>query len=130
MTKAYVDSSVVVAIEFAEESGLLIEDALAEFEGLVSSTLLEAEVKSVFAREGRTLETSGLLGGVEWIVPSRSLRAEIDHALSAGWLRGADLWHMACALYSFKKPENLVFATLEKRQAQVAASLGFPVLPS
>ena len=46
--------------------------------------------------------------------------------LSAGYLRGADLWHLASALYLAGNPRNLPFITLDERQEVVARKLGFP----
>src|SRR6266545_4300500 len=61
-----------------------------------------------------------------WVLPGRSLAAEIDTALAAGYLRGADLWHVASALYLRADIPELEFLTLERAQDQVAAALGFP----
>ena len=33
------------------------------------------------------------------MLPDRPLTHECTKALTAGYLRGADLWHVACALY-------------------------------
>lgn len=46
-------------------------------------------------------------------------------ALKAGHLRGTDLWHVATALYLAEDPTELPFVTLDLRQRQVAANLGF-----
>ena len=45
--------------------------------------------------------------------------------LDAGQLRGADAWHLACALYLSPEPRELEFLTLDGRQAAVAVALGF-----
>jgi hypothetical protein len=55
------------------------------------------------------------------------LTDEISRVLSAGYLRGADLWHVACALYLEPEPDELVFLTLDASQKAVAAKLGFSV---
>jgi hypothetical protein len=39
------------------------------------------------------------LAGVSWILPDRRLTAEIQRVLDVHPLRGADLWHVATALY-------------------------------
>ena len=48
--------------------------------------------------------------------------------LEAGYLRGAELWHVATALYVAVRPEDLPLATLDARQGEVAEALGFPVV--
>ena len=48
--------------------------------------------------------------------------------LEAGYLRGADLWHVAHALYVTPCPASLSFVTLDARQGAVAEALGFPVV--
>ena len=42
-------------------------------------------------------------------------------------LRGADLWHVATALYIFDEPSEVTFLTLDRRQGEVAGALGFQV---
>ncbi len=39
--------------------------------------------------------------------------------------RGADLWHLACALWIAPDARGLAFVTLDKRQREVARKLGF-----
>lgn len=41
--------------------------------------------------------------------------------------RGADLWHVASALYVAPSPADLYFLTLDERQRSVAATLGFRI---
>jgi hypothetical protein len=53
---------------------------------------------------------------------------EIDRVLAAGSLRGADLWHLACAVYVSGNPEELAFVSLDQRQREVAKALGFSVV--
>jgi hypothetical protein len=61
------------------------------------------------------------------VFPDRSLGPEFDAVLSAGYLRGADLWHVACALYVTRTPGDIWFITLDERQRVVAADLGFRI---
>ena len=60
-------------------------------------------------------------------MPSRPLATEMATVLRAGYLRGADLWHVAAALYIARDPAEICFLTLDQRQREVAASLGFEV---
>ena len=94
------------------------------FTRLVSANLLEAEVRSVLHRDGRPFAPR-ILTDIEWVFPDRSLSPEIERALSAGYLRGAGLWHVATALYFSPLPSSLAFITLDNRQSEVAAALGF-----
>lgn len=48
-----------------------------------------------------------------------------SNLLEVGYLRGADLWHLACALYLVEDPPEISFVTLDDRQRTVAAGLGF-----
>ena len=49
---------------------------------------------------------------------------ELGRALQAGCLRGADLWHVATALYVAPRAEEMGFVTLDGPQREVAAVLG------
>ena len=44
-----------------------------------------------------------------------------------GYLRGADLWHVATALYVSPEAGSLSFATLDTRQSAFAEKLGFSI---
>ena len=46
--------------------------------------------------------------------------------MDAGYLRGADLWHVAAALFVAHEPGSIAFLTLDRRQRAVADTLGFP----
>ena len=125
MSGAYVDSSSLIAIAFNEPGGADVRDRLNGFARLTSSNLLEAELRVAHMRDGRQVPPA-LLANVDWILPARPLGPEFEAVLSAGYLRGADLWHLACALYVTPDPGQLAFVTLDQRQREVAATLGFP----
>ena len=97
---------------------------LASFPLMVSSNLLEAEMRSAMAREGSEFDAE-MLEHIQWVMPTRPLTPEIAAALRAGYLRGADLWHIASALYAARAMPALAFITLDRRQQSVAATLGF-----
>ena len=126
MTLAYVDTSALLAIAFREPGCRELQERLSTFPRAVSSNLLEAELRSGLAREGMEFKAD-FLGGIGWILPYRSLTAEIDLALSAGYLKGADLWHVATALFASPVPEETTFVTKDRRQGTVAQALGFKV---
>ncbi|MEZ4426005.1 MAG: PIN domain-containing protein [Gemmatimonadota bacterium] len=128
MRLAYVDTSVLVAIAFGEPGAEQLARHLADFDERVSAALTEAEVRAAFAREEVPFAPA-LIASLSWILPRRLLSSEIDSVLDAGHLRGADLWHVACALYVSPVPAAVTFATLDARQRVVASALGFPLLP-
>lgn len=125
MTVAYVDSSCLVAIAFTEPGAQRLAARLAAFDRLVSSNLLEAELRAAFAREAVPADPEPLMSGLTWVYPDRPLTREFQVIAAAGYLRGADLWHLACALFLAPAGAGLVFLTLDTRQAQVASVLGF-----
>ena len=128
MSIAYVDTSVLTAIAFDEPGAAAYAERLDEFARLISSNLLEAELRAAFARENLLFQESAV-AGIEWVLPNRTLAPECATVLETGYLRGADLWHVATALYVSPQPGSLSFATLDVRQRAIAEALGFQVLP-
>ena len=126
MSIAYVDTSVLAAIAFDEPGAAACAQRLDEFPRLVSSNLLEAELRAAFARENLPFH-EGAVAGIEWILPNRALAPEYATVLDAGYLRGADLWHLATALYVSPDAGRLPFMTLDARQSAVAQALGFQI---
>ena len=86
---------------------------------LLASNLLEAELRSVFQRERITREPTELLSAISWVHPDRTLSAEMTAILSIGYVRGADLWHLAVALFLDPKRE-IDFMTLDEQQRDLA----------
>jgi hypothetical protein len=127
MRAAYVDTSCLVAVAFAEAGSRRVATRLSGFDRLLSSNLLEAELRSALVREKETGDPASLLSGMSWIYPDRALTREFEAVTSLGYLRGADLWHLACALFLAPDPGQISFLTLDKRQKQVASRLGFAV---
>ena len=128
MRAAYVDTSALAAVVLNETGSASVARPLATFERVLSSNLLEAELRSVFAREGVPFERS-VFADVQWILPERPLTLELSVVLASGDLRGTDLWHVATALYASPRPEDLTFLTLDRRQAAVARGVGFMIVP-
>ncbi len=124
MSVAYIDTSVVVALAFDEEGAESLATRLTGFSRLVSSNLLEAELRAACRRERQPVPVH-LLARISWILTHRPLSPEMETALEAGSLRGADLWHVASALYAAPEPGAIVFLTLDRQQARVAVALGF-----
>ena len=126
MSVAYIDTSVLVALAFEEPDSTEMRNRLQEFSRLLSSNLLEAELRAACARESCSF-SEGLVADLTWVFPDRSLAPELAAVLTAGYLRGADLWHVASALYVAPAPGDLWFVTLDERQRSVAATLGFRI---
>lgn len=127
MSQAYVDSSAILSVEFSEPGYETVIERLDNFSRLVSSNLLEAEVRAGFARDGRTFDSMAV-SNIEWVYAERSLAPEFERVLEAGYLRGADLWHAATALYAARgNPSDFTFLTLDRRQGEVASALGFHI---
>ncbi len=126
MSAAYVDSSVLVAIALGEPGSDAVLRRLADFPLLYSSNLLEAELRSALAREGVPWSYQHVTQ-IRWIWTDRPLGDEMQTILDVGYLKGADLWHLAVALASTPDPRDMAFLTLDERQRAVAAQLGFHV---
>ena len=124
MNAAYVDTSCLVAIAFAEPGHKTVAARLGRFDRLFASNLLEAELRAAFRREKVSVDDA-LLSGLTWVWPDRALTAEIEAVLDAAQVRGADAWHLACALYLSPDPRELAFLTMDRQQARAAEALGF-----
>ena len=114
----------MVSIAFSERGSVALARRLGEFDELVAANLLEAELHSAFARE-RVDARTDLTEALSWVIPDRPLHDEIARVLAAGFVRGADCWHLATALYLAQKPSEMTFLTLDDRQGAVARALGF-----
>ncbi|MBR9991153.1 MAG: hypothetical protein KFH98_15435 [Gemmatimonadetes bacterium] len=96
---------------------------LESYDRLYSANLLEAELRAAFARE-RVAWQQDLVRAIGWVLPARRLTGEIAQVLEAGYLRGADLWHVSCALHLYTAIGELDFLTLDDSQREVAAAAG------
>ncbi len=128
MKATYVDTSCLVAIAFDESGAENLANQLQSFDRLFSSNLLEAEFRAALLRENVVEEGAALLSRVTWVYPNRPLSPEFERALAHGYVRGADLWHLACALFLVGDPQQMTFATLDQRQFAMAILLGFQSL--
>ncbi len=68
-----------------------------------------------------------MLSSITWVIPARPLTNEFNRILGEGHLRGADLWHLACALLIAPDVRDLSFLTTDSLQKEVARKLGFTV---
>ena len=124
MKAAYVDTSYLVSVVFGERSAAVSAKRLAGFDELLAANFLEAELGAALRREKRD-GVPEVMRSIAWVIPDRPLSAEIGLVLSTGYLRGADLWHLATALFVAQDPATVTFLTLDERQGAVAAKLGF-----
>ena len=124
---AVVDTSCLVAVAFDEPGGSRIAARLRRFDRLFASALLEAELLAAFRRERVDADMSDFTKNLAMVSPDRPLSPELRRATEAGYLRGADLWHVACALFLSPAPGELTFLTLDEPQRGVARRLGFVV---
>ncbi len=124
MTAAYVDTSCIVATAFGESEAVRIVARLSRFDRVLSSPLLEAELWIALLREGREI-TDAYSSAIDFVVVERPLSAEVRRVLDAGYVRSADCWHLATALYLAPRPRDLTFLTLDATQRKVAKILGF-----
>ena len=125
MRLAYVDSSCLVAIALVEADHQRVSSWLYSFDHLYSSNLLEAELRSAMARESVESSAAILLSSIIWVNPERPLTPEYELILTQGYLRGADLWHLACALHLRAEWKEVSFLSLDEKQTAVAQSMGF-----
>jgi hypothetical protein len=125
MKLAYVDTSYLVAVAFGEASAPRVEARLRAFDRVFSSNLLEAELRAALRREGVAAPATPFTGWITWVFPNRALSLEFDRAITAGYAKGADLWHLAHALFLSPSAKDLTFLTLDQHQRAIAARLGF-----
>ena len=126
MTIVFLDSSVLIALAFNEPTAVGARRKLSGAERVLAAPLLEAEVRAAFRREERAVNEA-LFSPIEWIHPNRRLSNEIAQVLDAGYVRGADCWHLATALFAAPKPADATFLTFDSRQRAAARALGFRV---
>lgn len=120
---AYVDTSVIVAITFGAPGADAILEKVRPFK-LVAAPLLESEWRSA-CRRNTIAPDASLLREIVWTHTERPLSDELERVFAVGYLRGADAWHLATALYLAPDPRELTFLTLDDRQRAVATALDF-----
>lgn len=126
MRIAYLDTSGLAAVLLSEPGAT--ELGLEKYDSVWASNLLEAELLSVIRREGMTVSRADWLHHLQWVLPDRPLSLELEQVYSHGPIRGADAWHLACALFLSPRAE-VVFVSLDSRQRDLARLLGFEVAP-
>jgi predicted nucleic acid-binding protein len=132
LKSVFIDTSALAAILFNEPGSAELREILEGLKSVHAANLLEAELRSAAARENQDPDAvNDALSFVQWVSPGRVLSSELKAVADCGiHLKGADSWHLACALYLAKNPSAIPFMTLDRDQAEAAARLGFQVLPS
>ena len=128
MRAVYVDTSVLVAVAFGEPAGAAIVRKLRRMDVLFGATLVESEFLAAAAREGVLDNARSMLDAVRFVHPPRRLTTEAELVLRHARLRGADLHHLATALFLFPRPSAGFFLTLDAAQGEAAATIGFGTL--
>lgn len=127
MTIAYLDTSFLLAIVFEEPRASRLRQILTRFDRVFASDVLVAEAFSAAAREH--LDEALLLSPLQpisLVFPQRSLQPELRETLAHGYLRGADLWHVGCALFiAGTGRKGVAFLSRDATQRAVARALGF-----
>lgn len=128
MTAAYLDTSFFVAIVLGEPGAGRLSRVLAGHDRVLASDLLVAETLCTARREGVDVDLlRPALSALTLVLPARSLEQEMREAVHVGRLRGADLWHVACALFvAGSARADLPFLSRDAAQRTVAKRLGFP----
>ncbi len=123
---AYVDTTALPPIAFGgEPAGGAVQRRLNDFPYLLSSNLLEAELRVVFRHEGIGFDINSI-AGVNWVFPNRRLDVEMATVLEYAYLSPARVWHLAAAMFFRGVLEDeLAFITLDEEQETVAGELGF-----
>ncbi len=127
---AYLDPTALIPIVFGEEPvGAATQERLNRFPVLVSSNLLEAELRGRFEREGQLFDLDWL-SGIEWVQPRGSLGSEMDRIQALTSLSPIRMWHLANAVHLASRLSltnrraDLAFITLNEQQEAAARDLG------
>jgi hypothetical protein len=111
---------------FREKGSAAMANRVDSFDSIYASPFLEAELAAVMRREKVEFDAS-MLDVFNWVIPDRPLTVEIERVLASGYVRGADCWHLATALYLSPVPAELTLLTLDVAQRRVAKALGFAI---
>lgn len=129
MNVIYIDTSALICKTFQELDYKEIATLLNSADELVSSQLLCAELISVYQREKRDLkEAERELASISLINPDTNLTQELISIFQYGYLRGADAFHLASAMFIDPAALELQFLTRDKQQKKMAEKLGFKTL--
>lgn len=111
---------------FSETGSSRIEKTLHKYSRCLSHHLIEAELRSVGVREEISeSEVVAYIAPLDLLYPTTEIRNSIRAVLQEGYLRGADLLHVAAAhSLSNTVGVTIAFLTLDKQQGAIASKLG------
>ena len=127
---AYVDPSALTPAIFGEqpeETRIRLE----RFPILVSSTLLDAELRATFRHWSQSFSPSLASVIDRWVLPNHRLDEEMAAISEIASLPALPLWHLASAVYFQQRQSltsrqfRLAFITLDEQQETAARELGF-----
>ena len=123
MSIAYVDTSALVAIAFEEPGGSQAGERLEGFSRLLSSNLLEAELRrGVFARERQKFDAE-VLSSIEWILPRSAPGYRAGASAGDGLPAGCgSVAHRHGALHRAKSRGDWFYYPSTVRNGEVACS--------
>ena len=129
MNVIYCDSSAIVCLLLEEEAHATYRQHLKKADEIISANLIEAEILAVATREKINLSQAALfIEPISMITPDRSLALEYQQIFKIDYCRGADAYHLACALYLDPHGRELLFLTADQRQKKIAHKLGFQTI--
>lgn len=129
MKLVYIDTSVLIAVFFQEPNYKNYLKYFSKNYQLISSEILVAEFYSFLSRNKRPLsEAFEILDYLSIVRPDKGLENYCEMILSYGYAKGADLFHIANALYIDPEVKELVFLTHDVKQGKLAKKVGFKVL--
>jgi predicted nucleic acid-binding protein len=124
----FIDTSVLVTILFKESGYKKLNSLIEQATEILACNLLEAELLSVMAREKRPLaDALEAIKHISLFMPDRSLADEYKKIFNMTFCRGADAYHLACALFLDPQATELIFLTQDNKQQKSAEKVGFKI---
>ena len=126
MRIAYIDTSCLVAIAFGEAGATKVASRLERMDRLFGPICSRQSCgRRLLAKSSRLTGRTTL--EYHRVYPNRPLSGEFERVMVEGYVKGADLWHLACALFLAPEPKDSRSSRSTKRQEEVARRLGFPL---
>lgn len=128
MQALYIDSSALMALLFKQSDHINIKKIMINANELISSNLIIAECFSACTREKfDKILCWEFLQEISMVIPESKLQLELEKVFHCGYLRGANAYHLACALYLDNNTQELGFLSRDQNQCLVAQQLGFKI---
>ena len=124
----YLDTSAWIAWKFKQAGSDIFKKIALDSDTVISCPLFVSEYVSFLKRNEILSQTryEEELDFIRWIFPAVPLFKEYSQCGKLGFLRGADLYHIATALwFAQDRPSELIFLTCDLKQKEAAKKLGF-----